>query len=701
MLAKITNVNIKIVLIILYVITALLVFTGFQPLVIAGIFFGICYIPGLVMIALIKKDNLKIEDLILAFPGSIGISSLLTLVLLYAGIHVKFIAFIIYGITGFILLCYAIKSKKSLLLNIDLSRGEVRFIIVAFIVTLMLSIPVIAERIVISAHGFHHLSIVTRIFNGFFPPENPGMGGATIGYHWGYHALVAAISYPSNVHPLRVFSILNIMSLFFILCIVYRTAKSFRISEGYCYLVPLALIGLMRSDAAIFFLQKVFSGYFPPVQNTASAPLNLLTSWVSGMSYLDTRLFFMNKFYNANNMPLGLCIIFAFFLILLLLQEDGKKCPNKNVYFALITIILTGLAITYAFFLIIPVLFIPLWAIVLFLTNSGNLREKSGEILKLIMPCVIAAVIVAPYLLVIMSGNSVVTAGKSASEFKFIYLNVQTIRNLIVFLLPSPFIIAGFWYAFKRFAFSRKFLFLISGSLLFLLVSAFLRLNWYNSAKFSYILSFFFSLLFVFSVSHLISLFSNKWFKRGIAGCIILFLSATPIITEAAYIYSPWFNDTTYAFRGRQVVFDRDKSRSEAYTWIRDNTPSEALLLLPYYATPYAPGGITIAQTFSYRPVALSERSLFVVKDVYAYLLPEYERRVKIRAQLFQNPGSAQVKQYFAAINRPVYLLVDDVYNDPLMKGVEFDEVPDDSGEEFLLVFKNDRQKVYRIQYNN
>ncbi|HDH05632.1 MAG TPA: hypothetical protein ENH01_07960 [Nitrospirae bacterium] len=686
-------------LIILYIITAALVLAGFQPLKIAGIFFSICYLPGLTLFALIKKDALKIEDMILSFPVSVGISGLLTLGLLYIGVHVKFIAYIIYGITGFILLFHVIKYKKSPPLTISLSGREIRFIIIAFLATLAFSIPVISERIAISAHGFHHLSMVTRIFNGFFPPENPGMGGAAIGYQWGYHALVAAISFPANFHPLRVFSTFNVMSLFFIFCIVYRSAKSFDIPEGYCYLAALALIGLMRSDAGIFYAWNLFSGSFPPVQNTASAPLNLLTSWVWGVSYLDTRLFFMNKFYNANNMPVGICFVFALFLILLLLQEEKIKSVHRKIYTALLAPVLVALAVTYAFFLIIPLLLVPVWAGVLFLTNNGSYRDKFGESFRLIVPCAIAAVITVPYLSLISGGNSVVTAGRSVGEFKFIYLNVQTIRNLIVFLLPSPLIIAGFWFAFKRFAFSRRFLFLLSGTLICLLLSVFLRLNWSNSAKFSFILSFFFAFLFVFSLAYILPLFSNIWLKRGVTACITVFLLATPVITEAAYICSPWFRDTTYAFNGRYVVFARDKSRNEAYTWIRDNTPPDALLLLNYYATPYAPGGITIAQIFSYRPVALSERSLFVIKDVYAYLLPEYEERVKIRKQFFKNPQSAEVKQYVMSLNRPVYLLVEEGYEDPLMKGVEFDNVPEYPGLPFVLVYRNDKQRVYRLQF--
>ncbi|GBD96588.1 MAG TPA: hypothetical protein ENG83_11210 [Nitrospirae bacterium] len=686
-------------LIILYIITAALVLAGFQPLKIAGIFFGICYLPGLTLFALIKKEGLKIEDLILSFPASVGISSLLTLGLLYIGVHVKFIAYIIYGISGFIILSYVIKYKKSLSLTINLSGGEIRFIIIAFLMTLAFSIPVISERIAISAHGFHHFSMVTRIFNGFFPPENPGIGGAAIGYQWGYHALVAAISFPANFHPLRVFSVINIMSLFFIFCIAYRSAKSFGIPEGYCYLVPLALIGLMRSDAGIFYARNLLSGNFHPVQDAASAPLHLLTSWVGGVSYLDTRLFFMNKFYNANNMPVGICFVFAFFLILLLLEEEKIRSIQRKIYTALLAPVLIALAVTYAFFLIIPLLFIPVWAGVLFLTNNGSYRDKFGESFRLIAPCAIAAVITAPYLSLISSGNSVVTAGRSVGEFKFIYLNVQVIRNLIVFLLPSPLIIAGFWFAFKRFSFSRRFLFLLSGTLICLLLSVFLRLNWSNSAKFSFILSFFFAFLFVFSLIHIMPLFSNIWLKRAITVCLIVFLLATPVITEAAYICSPWFRDTTYAFSGRHVVFAQDNLRNGAYTWIRDNTPPDALLLLPYYATPFAPDGITIAQIFSYRPTALSERSLFVIKDVYAYLRPEYKERVRIREQFFKNPQNTEVKQYIASLNRPVYLLVEEGYDDPLMEGVEFNKVPEYPGAPFVLVYQNDMQRVYSLQF--
>ena len=683
-------------LIIVYFIILFLSLTGYSLFSAIGIIAALCYLPGLVVIATFKRGDLVFEDMILSFPVSLCISSLLTLIFLYTGIQISYIAYLIYAVTGLIVLVNSITCKG---VKAKVTGAEIIFIIMALLATFLFSIPIFSERIAISHHGFHHFSLVTSILNGFFPPDNPGLGGTLIGYHWGYHAFIAALSYPMNINPLRVFSILNIISLFFIFCIAYRSAKAFGLSEGFCWIVPIALFGLMRSDAVIYFANNLISGEFPPVLETASAPLNLLTSWVWGVPYLDTRLFFMNKFYNANNMPVGLCLIFAFFLIILLRQEE--KAENQKRYLmANLTFVLAALAFNYAFFLIIPLIFVPVWVVILFFTSSGNFINRSRDGLELIVPCIVAAAVSAPYLWVVASGGSVLTAGEDVSSFKFFYLNVQTIKNLIVFLLPSPFILAGFWLVYKQFLFSRKSLFLFSGTLIFIILSVFLRLNWSNSAKFSFILSFFFSFPFVLSLKYISAMSLNRWLSRTMIGIIVISLLSTPLLTEAAYLRSQWFNDDTYAFQGKHLVFSRDRPRNEAYDWIRNNTSVDSLMLLPFFAMPQAPGGITIAQDFSYRPSALTERSLFVIKDVYAYVSPEFNERTIIRELLFSDPRNNRVRKYLMTVKRPVYLLEEDTYGDSLLYGVKFNRRPEHSSDIFHLVFNNDRQRVYKIHYN-
>ncbi len=230
-----------------------------------------------------------------------------------------------------------------------------------------------------------------------------------------------------------------------------------------------------------------------------------------------------------------------------------------------------------------------------------------------------------------------------------------------------------------------------------MLLSIFLRLKLYNEEKFSFILSYFFSFLFVFSLVYLIPLFSKQWLKRSIVVASIAFLLSTPLITEAAFLCSTWFSDKTYAFSGKHVFFNQDESRNEAYAWIRDNTPPKSLLLLPYVITPYSNGP---AQNMNYRPAALSERSLFVIKDTYALIHPEYKNRMDMREKLFHDYKNPQMIQYFASLDRPVYLLVEEGYADPLFEDVKLDQIPEKASEAFVPVFSNDRQRVYLISYS-
>jgi hypothetical protein len=682
--------NIKKVMIILYIITVILVLTGVKLLTIAGIFFGICYLPGLAMFALIKKDGLQFEDLILAFPVSIGISALLTLGLLYIGVHVKFIFHILYGIIGFSVLLYIIKYKKAPSLSVKLSGREIRFIIIALLITLIFSIPVLSERTAISAHGFHHSTISTQILNGIFPPENPGLGGTTLSYHWGYHAFVAALSSPTNFPPLRVMSLLNVMSLFFIFCIAYITAKFLDFPEEYRYFVPLALIGLMRSDAVIFFINKLFSGVLMdlrPISFSEVRPSEILQSWIwgGGAPWFDRRLFFLNKFYNANTMPIGISLCLSYFLVLLIHLIKRHDDESNKIYLITLCLVLMACCIIYPPLAIIPLLHAPVWATFSLLSKRMDFKARFKEALEILIPYGLAVIIVFPYLLSISSNTN-----EPVIRINFYD---QSIENIVAFWLPIPVIFAGVIFSFKKFP-STIFFFLIVAASLCLGLSIFTQVAFGNSAKFTFILSFFYALFFVSATSGLLHLVSKQWLKRFLSAGIILFLLITPIMTEAAYILSPWFRDNTYSFSGRHIVFAQDRKRNEAYTWIRNSTPPVALVMLTYVETSNPD---TIAQNSTYEAAALTERNLFVVKDWYTFPNPEYTKRVSIREKLFLNYADNDVRNFFTSLNCPVYLLVEDELPPIYFTDEIFHNFPDDP-EGLLLVFSNKRQRVYMKQ---
>jgi hypothetical protein len=641
------------------------------------------------MFALIKKDSLKFEDLILAFPGSLGISSSLTLGLLYIGIHVKFISYIIYGIIGFIVLLYIFKYKKLPSLVINLSDKEVRFIIVAFLMTLIFSIPVISERVAISSHGFHHSTIVTQVLNGIFPPENPGLGGTALSYHWGHHTLVAVLSSPTNIHPLRIISLLNVMALFIIFCTAYSTAKILDFPEGYSYLVPLALIGLMRSDAVIFFVNKLLSGNLMGLTHTSLSemrPSHILQNWVwgGGAFWFDRRLFFLNKFYNANSMPLGISICLSYFLLLLIHLKKIYKHQYNKIYLINIGLVIIACSIIYPPLAIIPLLHAPIWAGFVFLSKRIDFKIRIKETMEILIPYSIAVIIVLPYLLSVSSNT-----GEPVIRIRFWD---QSIRNLVAFWLPIPFIIIGALFSFKKFKL-KTFLFLVVSASLCLSLSTFTRVALWNSSKFTFILSFFYALYFAYAVLNLLQLFSNRLLKRIFLACIIIFLLITPILTEASYIISPWFRDETYSFSGKHIIFNRDSKRNEAYTWIRKNTPPEALVVLTYVETSNPD---SIAQNSTYEPAALTERNLFVIKDWYTVPHPEYTKRVTIREKLLSDYSDPDVEGFFESLNRPIYLFVEKQLPPVYLIDEVFKKIPDNP-EGFSLLFRNKNQSLYLL----
>jgi hypothetical protein len=198
----------------------------------------------------------------------------------------------------------------------------------------------------------------------------------------------------------------------------------------------------------------------------------------------------------------------------------------------------------------------------------------------------------------------------------------------------------------------------------------------------------------VLSISGLLHLFSGKWLRRVSVTIIILVLLITPIITGAAYIISPWFGDSTYTFSGRHIIFNQDKGRNEAYVWIRENTPTDALVLLPYVDTSNQD---MVAQNSTYEAAALTERNLFVVRDWYTSSNPEYVRRVTIREKILLNEKDPDVRNFLKSLNRPVYLLVEDKLPSMYLTDKIFNNFPDDQ-EGFLLVFRNELQRVFLKQ---
>lgn len=686
-------------LIIPFVISTALIILNIEPFKTAGILLSICYLPGLSLFTLVKRDKLSFEDLILSFPSSIGISSLLTIGLLFCGVNVKNVSLIIHLIVGIAVVIHLISKRRNKAYSFtELSKQEALFCSFAFAATLLLSIPFFLgpDRVTIASHVFHHSAMATQIINGIFPPENPGLGGTSIGYYWGFHALVAALSANINYQPIQIIFVLNALSLYMIFCMAYAFAKAFNFSERYRYIFPLAVIGLMRMDAGILSLYKLFSGTFTSIGKITAYPLHpydILESWFSGLPWSDPRLFFIVKFYNVSGMPLAVSLSFAYLLLLLLILKIQYN--ENNIYLAALSIVIAASVINYPPVAIFLLIHAPLWASFIFLLTRGNLKERIREALKIALPYIIAILVASPYVLFVIKSRGVSSSGQG-DIFSLAFYD-QSFKNMVVFLVPLPVIISGAWAAFKRLSFSKELYFLLIGTALCLGLTIFTRLPFDNSYKFNYILTFFFAVFFVFALSVWLPLLANRWLNRLVTAGVLLFLLLTTFLIIASYIGASFYTDYRYAFSGKHFIYAQDKLKNEAYVWIREKTPKDALIMLGYMETPWPCCGINN----NYEVAAITERNLYVIKDTdYTTSNPEYAKRVEFRESLFNNPDSPQVVEFFRSLDHQVYLLVEENLPDRFLVEERFKHFPEEPGGPFELKFRNEMQRVYHIRFN-
>ncbi|MBI4698598.1 MAG: hypothetical protein HY758_06735 [Nitrospirae bacterium] len=680
-------------LIIVYVLSLILI--CIEPIKIAGIFLSVCYLPGLCFLSIGKRAAVKFEDLILAFPLSIGISSLLIFAALSAGVNAGNISNLIILISGAAVVFYVISRRKSKLwARVEIDRKEIAYSLFAVSFTALLTIPIyyVPDGTAASWHSFLHSSLVTNVLHGFFPPENPGLGGAGIGYYWGFHTLIAVLSHVKYFQPIQVMFAMNFISLFAIFCITYIFAKKFGLKERYIYIMSFALIGgLMRFDAGIYIIYKFLSGQLMPLKTIASSSMDrfdIFADWTSGIPWYDARMNFLHKYYNVSGMLPAVCLCLAYFLLLLLFLKRGTS--DNKIYAAGTGIIIYACTYIYPPLAIVPFFHAPIWSLLIYFSCRGSMKEKAGEALFILLPYIIALLLVAPYLLYIMKAGS---AGQGPALRLDLYH--QSLKNVIAFSVLSPIILHGVWISRTNHAYSGEFIFLMVSTFICLLLSVFLRVSFDNSYKFNYVLNFFFAFYLVVVLEKWLPSVKNRWIKACATACIIFSLLLNPLTVIASYVLSS--TEEQYILSSGHVIYTNDKRQNEAYEWIRNNTPPDALVMLGHLETKWPCCGVNI----NYETAVFAERSLYVIKDSDITMnSPEYERRVRFREKLFQNAEDPEVVNYFTALKRPLYLLLDGNLPDTVYKTQDrFKDFPEDPGVRFSMVFHNKRQRIYRINY--
>ena len=159
-----------------------------------------------------------------------------------------------------------------------------------------------------SAHGFAQASIFYQILNGNIPPLQPYLAGQPLFYHWGHHLLAVCLSEVFNISPFWSFAVINIISLFFVIILVYK------------------LSSLLINDSWANILSVIVSVF--AITPYPARIANILLPFY----YVEQRgVPIVQKFSNSNADPLGI----VFFLLLLYsLTAIFKKQEPQWKYFA-------------------------------------------------------------------------------------------------------------------------------------------------------------------------------------------------------------------------------------------------------------------------------------------------------------------------------------------------------------------------------
>ncbi|GAB4534977.1 MAG: hypothetical protein Fur0020_02010 [Thermodesulfovibrionia bacterium] len=325
----------------------------------------------------------------------------------------------------------------------------------------------------------------------------------------------------------------------------------------------------------------------------------------------------------------------------------------------------------------------PLWILITHYTK----RKDKGFILHIIKDgwaYILAVFLTIPYMLSVAGGVK-----EPLLQLRFWD---QSIRNLFAFWLPYPLIILGMVMFFKSSLEKDIKILMFSGFIVAFIFATFMELPHWNSIKFTYILSYFYAIFFIIAVSRILSASIFERIKPGITIAIILFLCFTPLLTETAYLISPWFNDNEFSFSGRHIAFNQHKERNEAYEWIRKNTRKDAILILNFVTTMNPD---KIAQNDIYMYSAVTERNLFIIRDWYTESLPEFSERLMIRERILRE-SDPELKEFFRKLNRPVYLFIEDYLPENYVIDIK-NRMVEENGN-FKLVFKNDFQRIYRLE---
>ena len=519
-----------------------------------------------------------------------------------------------------------------------------------------------STRLQMSFHGFLHSAYTYQIVNGVVPPENPLLPGHPANDYWLFHVLIAGLVHSLRVAPPLVAIGVNLIAL---------TASAFLITGILRWLRLWPTSPLARGLTVLIVLFGLNM-------------VGLINAWGGDSGLTDPDLAHMvhiggarsaglfGKFLNFNGFPLGV----AFFLLAV---SSGLRLTKGFDAWPLVGFV-SGLLGALAFHVTtgafaLATLPAALVISMLLIRHPWELPVPRAKVAVIVGSSLVASISLGHYVLV--------TASALNDSTEMDPLNARNVWRLLLLTAPLiPFFVLGVIHAFRE---RRRDLLMLSLTTVGgVILACGLILPGGNQYKFDYLSAL---PMAVVALGGWRALRSSKraWLPKlaTLAGVLAAALTlGNQVYTGLAYMNSSLARDDSIASEGPDVVGATAGTQAEAWRWLRENSPRDAVVVLPVIGKNDA--------AF----LAISQRLPYVVRGaIYTSGYPDFEDRiVRVRDLYSESTSVAAKSEVIADIHR-------DIGNRPLFIAVAWANASavNDTVLGLERVFTSEQVSLYRV----
>ncbi len=536
----------------------------------------------------------------------------------------------------------------------------------------------------ILSHPDLHFGYINQLLYGSTPLENVFVAGYPANYYWLFHAYLAALTEATALRAPYVASIVNVLSVFssFLwigqILVLLKLGKPRTLSLG---LLVVFVFCSVNITGILSLFAHLINGTYEP-DNLRLLVLD------GGHKHLHGSL---NKLANINSMDLGISLFVAVLFCCLKIVK-GQVDLRSLVLISACGILGLAVAQLATLYIVVALLgglaILAAWNLLRGFQRIERVKDFwNRRLTSQIHPVVIMAyaglsLALSIPLLKYNFDIAYNTRGHSGFEL-FNQSNMAMMLAAFALLLP---LYVLQWFLVFRGGDQHRYFLQISG-LLGLLLGSGLTITINNQYKGFYFLAIVLCISALFALQCLRNSARKSW---TFAGQVISSLLLILVFLRIIYVdYSLLRRASTnpyrgFAYEGEHIVHDVDKQgRFQAFYWIRDNTPADALVITPL-------------DGFIFESV-LPERQFYVKKAQYVYTvnIDDYDKRVR-QLNKFYSDDTGPQDYYYISRNiarhfpdRPIYAVVKDSEVSP--------EVMAGRDAELLFEHQGDGANVYRL----